>query len=82
MPTLQVRDLPEDIYRKLTVLAQKEHRSLAQQTIAVLQEGLGQRRSNRERRKAIIAGIKTKTDSTKKIAELDPVTLIREDRER
>jgi hypothetical protein len=41
MPSLQVRDLPEAIYRKLLNEAEKEHRSLAQQAIAVLAIGLG-----------------------------------------
>lgn len=36
MPTLQVRDLPEDIYVQLHYLAEKEHRSLAQETIVLL----------------------------------------------
>jgi hypothetical protein len=30
MPTLQVRDLPEEIYVQINYLAQKEHRSLSQ----------------------------------------------------
>jgi len=40
MPTLQVRDVPEHIYRRLTELAEKERRSLAQQTLVVLAKGL------------------------------------------
>ena len=40
MATLQVRDVPEHIYRRLADLAEKERRSLAQQTLAVLAKGL------------------------------------------
>jgi len=35
MPTLQVRDLPEDIYIQLNDLAEKEHRSLTQEAIVL-----------------------------------------------
>ncbi len=40
MPTLQVRDVPEHIYRRLADLAEKERRSLAQQTLVVIAKGL------------------------------------------
>ena len=40
MPTLQVRDVPEHIYRRLADLAEKERRSLAQQTLVILAKGL------------------------------------------
>src|ERR1700730_11815834 len=36
MPSLQIRDLPEDIYEALAFRAQAEHRSLAQQAIVEL----------------------------------------------
>ena len=46
MPALQVRDFPEDLYEKLKVLAAREHRSVAQQTIVAVEamvsgEGFG-----------------------------------------
>jgi plasmid stability protein len=50
MPTLQVRNLPVELYHKLSSLAKSEHRSLAQETIVVLQKGLGMTVSGRERR--------------------------------
>ncbi len=37
MPALQVRDFPEDLYEKLKVLAAREHRSVAQQTIVAVE---------------------------------------------
>jgi len=40
MPTLQVRDLPTELYNQLDYLAEKEHRSLTQQTIVLLKEGI------------------------------------------
>ena len=37
MPLLQVRDIPEDLYEKLAKVAQMENRSIAQETIVLLQ---------------------------------------------
>ena len=37
MPALQVRDFPEDLYEKLKMLAAREHRSVAQQTIVAVE---------------------------------------------
>lgn len=36
MPSLQIRDLPEDVYEALALRAEAEHRSLAQQAIVEL----------------------------------------------
>ena len=41
MPSIQVRDLPEEIYNKIKNNAQKDHRSLSQQAIVTLKKGLG-----------------------------------------
>ena len=40
MPALQVRDFPDDLYEKLKACAAMEHRSVAQQTVALVEEGL------------------------------------------
>jgi len=79
MPTLQVRDLPEDIYTQLNYLATKEHRSLAQETIVLLKEGMVSRLGNKERRRKLIETIK-ESDIDNNLP--DPVQLIREDRDR
>ena len=80
MPTLQVRDLPEDIYVRLNMIAKEENRSIAQQTIVLLRESLGLHRNNKLRRKALLEKLSEKkypqTDN------VDVVQLIREDRER
>ncbi len=75
-----MRDLPEDVYIKLTMVANEENRSLAQQTIVLLKESLGLHTNNKLRRKALIGKIKNKRypDSN----EIDHVKLIREDRDR
>ena len=80
MPTLQVRDLPEDIYVKLNMIATEENRSIAQQTIVLLRESLGLHKNNKLRRKALLKKLsKEKFPETKNI---DVVQLIREDRNR
>lgn len=80
MPTLQVRDLPEDVYIRLSAVANEENRSLAQQTIVLLKESLGLHSNNKLRRKNVLAKIEER--GYKDVANIDPVTLIREDRER
>ena len=42
MSLLQVRECPEDIYRKITYAAKKENRTIAQQIIILLEKALGQ----------------------------------------
>lgn len=80
MPILQVRDLPEDIYIKLSMVANEENRSLAQQTIVLLKESLSLHTNNKIRRKALLEKIKMKDYPESK--KVDVVKLIREDRER
>ncbi|GAB6272255.1 hypothetical protein KN63_04985 [Smithella sp. F21] len=80
MPILQVRDLPEDVYVQLNYLAEKEHRSMAQETIVILKEGIVSRLGNKERRKKLL--------ETANVIDIDgstlpdPVDLIRKDRDR
>jgi antitoxin FitA len=80
MPTLQVRDLPEEVYAQLAYLAEKEHRSLSQETIAVLKEGIVAKLGNRERRIRLLAEDDVLGLDGKNLP--DPAALIREDRER
>ena len=57
MASLQVRDLPLHIYKKLVQGAKQEHRSLAQQAIALLAKGLGLEESPQRRRAAVVRRI-------------------------
>ena len=50
MPSLQVRELPENIYRLLQKKAKDEHRSLAQEAVVALAKGLNTSVSNKTRR--------------------------------
>ncbi|ADK79835.1 hypothetical protein [Sediminispirochaeta smaragdinae] len=80
MPTLQVRDLPEDIYIKLNLVANQENRSLAQQTIVLLRESLGLPNNNKLRREAVIEKLSEKGYPNE--THVNPVDVIREDRDR
>lgn len=81
MPLLQVRDCPEDIYKKIVLVAKKQNRTIAQQIVVLLEKSLGQEQSNRERRKQLLKKINER-DIAKKVREIDAVAMIREDRDR
>jgi plasmid stability protein len=81
MPTLQVRDLPGYLYARLQAKAKAEHRSIAQQTIALLEAALSDQESRRDERKAVLERIRERT--IEEIKDLPASEeLIREDRER
>lgn len=81
MPLLQVRECPEDIYKKIALAAKRQNRSIAQQVVVLLEQSLGQEQSNAERRKQILAKIEKRSISAKAKA-IDEVALVREDRNR
>ena len=82
MPSIQVRDLPEQIYNKIKNNAQKDHRSLSQQAIVTLKKGLGIDENPKERRRILVDQIMSRRVAFD-IAKLEnPVNLIREDRDR
>jgi hypothetical protein len=81
MPLLQVRDFPEDIYKKITIAAKKQNRTISQQVVVLLEKCLGQDGPNIERRKRIFEKIQA-MDIPESAKEIDAVALIREDRER
>lgn len=80
MPSLQIRDLPDDVYQALAFRAEREHRSLAQQAIVDL------RRIDevvaRDRRRRIIGQIRERLPESARRLEPAPEVLIREDRDR
>jgi hypothetical protein len=81
MPTLQVRDVPEHIYRRLVQEAEKERRSLAQHAIAVLAKGLAVDADPKARRREVLRrAALIDRGQTQNLP--DPVKLIREDRNR
>ena len=81
MPLLQVRECPEDIYKKISLVAKRQNRTIAQQIIVLLEKGLGQDQSNIERRKQLLSKIEKRIIS-EEVKKIDAVALVREDRER
>jgi plasmid stability protein len=81
MASLQIRDLPDDVYEALAFRAESEHRSLAQQAIVELRRI--PELTARERRLAILAELRKRieTEPPSRLART-PEELIREDRER
>lgn len=79
MPSLQIRDMPDDVYEALAERAQRQRRSLAQQAIADLAR-LPELEARRVRQ-AVIERLRAAKPLLPKKA-LDPVKLIREDRDR
>jgi hypothetical protein len=82
MVTLQVRDLPDQIYGKLKKEAKMKHRSLAQQAVITLAKGLETPYNPKERRSILSDSLNSDRQVSKKYKLSDPVKIIREDRER
>jgi len=81
MPLLQVRDFPQDLYDRLHRAAESDRRSIAQQTTIILRESLGSPESAMARRRQALAEASQLALATPP-NNLDPVHLIREDRDR
>lgn len=80
MPSLQIRELPEDIYEALAYRAKRSGRSLAQQAVVELRKMtlLGAH----DRRLAVLDEIERRPKPTNTEDWPDPVDLIRHDRDR
>ena len=81
MPVLQIRNVPDDVYRKLKDTAEHQRRSLSQQALVLLSAALegtpdfaAERRQVLERIRAANIGRKFKLS--------DSVKFIRQDRDR
>jgi plasmid stability protein len=80
MPSLQVRDLPDHLYRKLVEAAKREHRSLAQQAAATIARGLGLELDPASRRQELLRALRDRPRVEVPADLPDPVALVREDR--
>ncbi len=82
MPSLQVRDLPEDVYRQLVESARREHRSIAQQATYLLARALGREKSSKERRLKLLEHLR-RNPLVETVEDLrPPEEMVREDRRR
>ena len=82
MASLQVRDMPDQIYEKLKKEARKKHRSLAQQALITLAKGLETSDNPKERRTILLDSLSTEQRTNNQYNLSDPVKIIRQDRER
>ncbi len=81
MPLLQVRDMPKELYEKLSKVAAAENRSIAQETVVLLKKALDFNEERLAKRRQVLEEIrKRKLPNVDSFP--DPVDLIREDRER
>ena len=82
MPSLQIRDLPPQVYRKLREAADREHRTLSQQATVLLARALKSHPDAREKRRILLEQLAQQP----LVADLErlvpPEQLVREDRER
>jgi len=81
MPLLQVRNFPSDIYEKIKFVAKEQHRTIAQQTIVLIESGLGKEISSKERRLRALERTE-KRFIPEEAKDFDFVKAIREDRNR
>jgi len=82
MTSLKIEDLPEHIYQKLLQEAESKHRTLAQQAIVTLADGLKTPVDPKMRRKNILHELKSNAEIISKYKLSNPVELIKKDRER
>lgn len=81
MASLQIRDMPEDLYESLRLKAEKDHRSLAQQAVVLLSEALKiSGRSSSRRQDALMKIRSSKVELKSKGISI--TELIQEDRGR
>lgn len=82
MKSLQIKELPLELYVKLKRLASEQRRSLAQQAVVAIAKGLESELDSRSRRERILARISAKDYHSSGQQFPSAVDLIREDRER
>jgi len=81
MASLQIRDMPEDLYESLRLQAEKDHRSLAQQAVVLLSEALKQGGRDSSRRMNALKKIRLSKVETRS-SGVSITELIQEDRRR
>jgi len=80
MALLQVRNFPDDKYAEISRLAKKERRTIAQQTIMLIDSGLANNGGVAEKRQRAIERTMART-VPERLKGIDSAALIREDRD-
>jgi antitoxin FitA len=78
MPTMQIRDVPDDVYQGIVAAARAEQRSLSQQAIVELRRALGL--GSDDRRAMVIEHLRSVPRRLPRSAPT-PEALLREDRD-
>ncbi len=81
MPSLQIRDLPDAIYRALSLRALRERRSLAQQAVIELERFAEVESKNRRLEALRDLRESIQNDGERKVGRA-PADVVREDRDR
>ena len=81
MPSLQVRELPDNIYHLLQERARTEHRSLAQEAVILLAKGLQTSVTNKQRRRLLLSKITANKTVSQAVKAIDPMVWTHEGRD-
>jgi hypothetical protein len=81
MALLQVRNFPDDLYEEIGRIARSERRTIAQQTVVAVENGLRANRLGVEKRREALQRTISR-DLPDAVTTADVVRMIREDRER
>jgi antitoxin FitA len=82
MPTLYVRNMPEDLYRKIRTSAASKRRSMAAEVVVLLEEALEQEAIKERRLEALTRIAERRRNYHAPENASDSLTLLREDRDR
>jgi hypothetical protein len=80
MSLLQVWDFPDDIYQKVSYIAGRQNRTIAQEVITLIKKGLEEETANKERRRLTFERINAR-EVPPEVKEIDSAALIRNMRE-
>jgi len=78
MPTLHLRNLPDDVYQVLAVRAERAQRSVAQQALIELRAATGMQTNSK--RREVLERIRRSVEHHTFVAQPLPEASIREDR--
>jgi hypothetical protein len=84
MPTLQIREVPQEIYDKLKIISLESRRSMTQQVIHYIEKGIDEETSQALRKQRKLAALKRIKEMKQEFSfdTSQVVDWIREDRDR
>ncbi|MHB0999979.1 MAG: FitA-like ribbon-helix-helix domain-containing protein [Armatimonadota bacterium] len=82
MPTLYVRDFPDELHQKIKKLADRKHRSLSAEVIVLIDEALKYEEASRKQSSVLDRIAERRRSYTARADASNSLELLREDRER